>query len=82
MDTDSESDFSDRPPGDIFVEEGELSDQDPDATVTDPDQSLFEEQNYRDYERDPVIHELVAHTRYRQHHFCRRQPIHRSKIIT
>ena len=36
MGTDSDSDFSDRPPVDIFVEEGELSDQDPDAT-TDPD---------------------------------------------
>ena len=46
MDTDS--DFSDRPPVDIFVEEGELSDQDPDATATDPDQTLSEEQNYRE----------------------------------
>ena len=45
MDTDSESDFSDRPPVDIFVETCELSDQD--ATVTDPDQTLSEEQNYR-----------------------------------
>ena len=35
MDTDSDSDFSDRPPVDIFVE-GELSDQDLDVT-TDPD---------------------------------------------
>ena len=33
---------------DIFVEEGELSDQDPDATVTDPDQTLSEDQNYRE----------------------------------
>ena len=48
MDTDSDSEFSDRPPGDIFVEEGELSDQDPDATVTDPDQTLSEDQNYRE----------------------------------
>ena len=48
MDTDSDSDFSGRPPVDIFVEEGELSDQDPDATATDPDQTLSEEQNYRE----------------------------------
>ena len=48
MDTDSESDFSDGRPVDIFVEEGELSNHDPDATVTDPDQTLSEEQNYRE----------------------------------
>ena len=48
MDTDSESDFSDRPPVDIFVEEGELSDQDPDAAAIDPDQTLSENQNYRE----------------------------------
>ena len=48
MDTDSDSDFSDQPPVDIFVEEGELSDQDPDATPTDPDQTLSEDQNYRE----------------------------------
>ena len=48
MDTDSDSDFSDRPPVDIFVEEGELSDQDPDVTATDPNQTLSEEQNYRE----------------------------------
>ena len=46
METDSEHDFSDRRPVDIIVEEGELSD--PDATVTDPDQIIFEEQNYRE----------------------------------
>ena len=39
METDSDSEFSDRPPADIFVEEGELSDQDPDVTVTDPNQN-------------------------------------------
>ena len=44
MDTDPDSDFSDRPPVDIFVEEGELSDQDPDVTATEPDQTLSEEQ--------------------------------------
>ena len=48
MDTDSDSDYSDRPPVDIFVEEGELSDQDPDVTATDPDQTLSEDQNYRE----------------------------------
>ena len=48
MDTDSDFDFSDRPPVDIFVEEGELSDQDPDAAATDPDQTLSEDQNYRE----------------------------------
>ena len=48
MDTDSESDFSNRPPVDIFMEEGELSDQDPDATVTNPDHTLSEEQNYKE----------------------------------
>ena len=32
---------------DIFVEEGELSDE-LDATITDPDQSLSEEQSYRE----------------------------------
>ena len=36
---DSDSVVSDRPPVDIFVEEGELSDE-LDATITDPDQSL------------------------------------------
>ena len=44
-DSDSECDsiLSDRLPLDIYVEEGELSD-DQDATITDPDQSLSEEQ--------------------------------------
>ena len=45
--SDSDSAVSDRPPVDIFVEEGELSDE-LDATVTDPDQSLSEEQSYRE----------------------------------
>ena len=44
MDTDSDTDLSDHPPVDIFVEEGELSDQDPDVTAADPDQTLSEEQ--------------------------------------
>ena len=35
---------------DIFVEEGELSDEQ-DATITDPDQSLSEEQSYRETTR-------------------------------
>ena len=45
METDSNSDL---PPLDIFVEEGELSDQDPDVTATDPNQTLSEEQSYRE----------------------------------
>ena len=48
MNTDPESDFSDRPPIDIFVEEGELSDQDTDANITDPEQTLSEKQNCRE----------------------------------
>ena len=48
MDTDSDSDYFDRPPVDIFVEEGELSDQDPDVTATNPNQTLSEDQNYRE----------------------------------
>ena len=38
MDTNTDTDLSDRPPVDIFVEEGELSDQEHDTTVADPDQ--------------------------------------------
>ena len=41
------SDLSGRPPLDLYTEEGELSD-DPDQTVTDQDQPVSEEQNYRD----------------------------------
>ena len=47
MDTDTDSDLSDRPPVDLFVEEGELSDSDQDPS-TDPDQTLSEEQTYRE----------------------------------
>ena len=46
MDSNSDTDLSDRPPVDIFVEEGELSEQDPEASVNDPDLTLSEEQNY------------------------------------
>ena len=46
-DSESDSEQSDRPPLDIFVEEGELSD-DPDAISNDPEQSLSEEQSYRE----------------------------------
>ena len=46
MDTDSKSDFSDRPPVDIFVEEGELSDQELETSVNDPDLTLSDEQSY------------------------------------
>ena len=45
-DSDSDSIVYDHPPVDTFVEEGELSDE-LDATITDPDQSLSEEQSYR-----------------------------------
>ena len=41
------SDLSNRPPLDLYTEEGELSD-DQDQTVTDQDQPVSEEQNYRD----------------------------------
>ena len=46
LDSDSESVSSDRPPVYIFVEEGELSD-DQDVTLNDPDQ-YPEEQTYRE----------------------------------
>ena len=46
-DSDSESTSSDRPPIDLYPEEGELSD-DPEVSLTDPDQSLSEEQSYRE----------------------------------
>ena len=36
LESDTESELSERPPVDIYVEEGELS-EDQDATITDPD---------------------------------------------
>ena len=48
MDTQSDSDLFDRPPVELFIEEGELSEQDPDASTVDPDLTLSEEQNYRE----------------------------------
>ena len=45
-DSESDSEQSDQPPLDIFVEEGELS-EDPDAG-NDPEQTLSEEQSYRE----------------------------------
>ena len=45
--SDSDSVVSNRPPVDIFVEEGEMSD-DLDAITADPDQSLPQEQSYRE----------------------------------
>ena len=48
MDTNTDTDLSDRPPVDIFVEEGELSDQEHDTTAADPNQTLSEDQNYRE----------------------------------
>ena len=47
MDTDSDTDLSDCPPVDLFVEEGELSD-DLEATGNDPDLAPSEEQTYRE----------------------------------
>ena len=46
-DSDSESTSSDRPPIDLYPEEGKLSDN-PKVSLTDPDQSLSEEQSYRE----------------------------------
>ena len=40
--------MSDRPPINIFFEEGELSTQDPGINVRDPNQTLSEEQTYRE----------------------------------
>ena len=45
--SDSDSILPYHPPVDIYVEEGELSD-DQDVTITDPDQSLSEEQTCRE----------------------------------
>ena len=42
-----DSEFSDRPPLDLYVEEGELS-EDQDVTMTDQDQATSEEQTYRE----------------------------------
>ena len=47
MSSNAGSDLSNRPPLDLYTEEGELSD-DQDQTVTDQDQPVSEEQNYRD----------------------------------
>ena len=43
----SGSDYSDRPPVDLYAEEGELS-EDQDCTTTEPDQAISEEQTYRE----------------------------------
>ena len=42
-----ESEFSDQPPVDLYLEEGKLS-GDQDVTVTDQDQAASEEQTYRE----------------------------------
>ena len=44
MDTDSDSDFSDQPPVDIFVDDVVMDN----VTATNPDQTLSEDQNYRE----------------------------------
>ena len=46
-DSDSESSSSDRPPVDLYPEEGELSDEH-EVSLGDPDQSLSEKQSYRE----------------------------------
>ena len=43
----ADSDISDQPPPDLYVEEGELS-EGQDATLTEQDQSISEEQTYRE----------------------------------
>ena len=65
--SDSGSVSSDQPPVHIFIEEGELSD-DQDVTLTDPDQSLSEEQTYRDIEGDSVSYGLDSHSRHGHEH--------------
>ena len=47
LSSDANSVQSDRPPSDLYTEEGELS-EDPDQTVIDRDQPISEEQNYRE----------------------------------
>ena len=47
LSSDADSVQSDRPPLDLYTEEGELS-EDPDQTVTEQDQPISEEQNYRE----------------------------------
>ena len=47
LSSDANSVQSDRPPLDLYTEEGELS-EDPDQTVIDQDQPISEEQNYRE----------------------------------
>ena len=47
MSSEADSDFSNRPPVDLYAEEGELS-EDQDLNATEPDQALTEEQTYRE----------------------------------
>ena len=47
LSSDAASELSDRPPLDLYAEEGELS-EDPEQSVLDQDQPVSEEQNYRD----------------------------------
>ena len=50
MSAESRSRVSDQPPLDLYVEEGELSDNQ-DITITDQEQHLSEEQTYREIMR-------------------------------
>ena len=47
MESEVDGEFSDRPPLDLYVEEGELS-EDQDVTMTNQDQAASEEQTYRE----------------------------------
>ena len=47
MSSATDSEVSDRPPVDLYAEEGKLSDGQ-DLNVTEPDQALSEEQTYRE----------------------------------
>ena len=47
LSSDAGSAMSDRPPLDLYTEEGELS-EDPDQTVADQDKPVSKEQNYRE----------------------------------
>ena len=79
LSSDAGSVLSDRPPLDLYTEEGELS-EDQDQTVADPDQPVSEEQNYRHYARHPFLYGLVTHTRNGQCSIhLRRQPFCRTK---
>ena len=74
--SDLDSDISDRPPVDLYPEEGELSD-DQEVSFTNPDQSLSEEQSYRETMRGfshiwdgPTFRMLMLVPRHRMTTLC------------